>query len=296
LMENTNWSEIAGNPAAPYINRTLLPAASFATRYFNPPGLHPSEPNYLWLEGGTHYGIRDNDDPAAHHLPNRDHLVSLLGQAGIAWKAYQEGISGGECPLSSEGLYAAKHNPFVYFDDVTGGLDVNSPVCISHVRPFEELAADLQVGKVGRYNFITPDLCHDMHGASACETLNQIHRRAQRSLPRLPVGSPGGAPALAASTIAPTWESTNPLARSPATISGSASAVCHPRRFMCITTMDPGRAFARTHAISRSRMMWRSGSPDGKSNSTVRRPVCPACSASSGSTSPYGGRKKRGMR
>ena len=29
VMENTNWSEIAGNPSAPYINRTLLPAASF---------------------------------------------------------------------------------------------------------------------------------------------------------------------------------------------------------------------------------------------------------------------------
>jgi len=175
VMENTNWSEIAGNPSAPYINRTLLPAASFATQYFNPRGLHPSEPNYLWLEGGTDYGIRDNDDPAAHHLPNRDHLVSLLGQAGITWKAYQEGISGGECPLRSEGLYAAKHNPFVYFDDVTGGLNPSSPACVSHVRPFEELAADLQVGKVARYNFITPDLCHDMHGAPPCETLNQIH-------------------------------------------------------------------------------------------------------------------------
>src|SRR5207237_10326768 len=49
--------------------------------------------------------------------------------------------------------------------------------------------------------------------------------RAQRSLPRLPVGSPGGAPALAASTIAPTWERTNPLARRPPTTSGGATAV-----------------------------------------------------------------------
>jgi hypothetical protein len=175
VMENTNWSDLAGSPLAPYLNGTLLPAASYATQYFNPRGLHPSEPNYLWLEGGTHYGIEDNDDPAAHHLPNRDHLVSLLDQAEIPWKAYQEGISGSECPLSSQGLYAAKHDPFVYFDDVTGGLDPSSASCISHIRPLEELAADLQVGTVARYNFITPDLCHDMHGADACATLNEIH-------------------------------------------------------------------------------------------------------------------------
>jgi len=29
-----------------------------------------------------------------------------------------------------------KHNPFVYFDDVTNNQDPNSANCISHVRPF----------------------------------------------------------------------------------------------------------------------------------------------------------------
>lgn len=34
---------------------------------------------------------------------------------------------------------------------------------MAHVRPFTELARDLQNGTVAQYNFITPNLCDDMH-------------------------------------------------------------------------------------------------------------------------------------
>src|SRR5437763_1585698 len=54
LMENHNWSDIKGNPSASYINRTLLPRASHAEQYYNPPGNHPSLPNYLWLRSEEH--------------------------------------------------------------------------------------------------------------------------------------------------------------------------------------------------------------------------------------------------
>ena len=49
VMENQNWSAIKGSASAPYINETLLPMSSYAEQYYNPPGVHPSEPNYLWL-------------------------------------------------------------------------------------------------------------------------------------------------------------------------------------------------------------------------------------------------------
>jgi hypothetical protein len=173
LMENKNWAQIFGSASAPYLNGQMLPRASWANRYSNA-GLHPSEPNYLWLEGGTTYGIRDNDDPSAHHLPNRDHFVSLLDGAGIPWRAYQEGIDGRECPLQSHDLYAAKHNPFVFFDDVTGGMDPRSERCIEHMRPLPELESDLEGGAVARYNFITPDLCNDMHNDKGCASQDMI--------------------------------------------------------------------------------------------------------------------------
>src|SRR5881409_2775461 len=130
LMENKNWFMIKGNPLAPYINGALLPNASHTEVYFNPPGNHPSLPNYLWLEAGTNFGIGDDDDPSAHHLGTTHHLVSLLRRAGTSWKAYQEGISGTDCPLTDSDPYATRHDPFVYFDDVTGGNNPRSAYCI----------------------------------------------------------------------------------------------------------------------------------------------------------------------
>ena len=168
LMENHNWSDIEQNPSAPYINKTLLPMASYAERYYNPPGIHPSEPNYLWLEAGTNFGITDDADPRANHQATHEHLVTLLSRAGISWTSYQEDISGTACPLVSRGLYAPKHNPMVYFDDVTDTNDPHSATCIAHVRPYAELATALRQNSVARYNFITPNLCNDMHGAGRC--------------------------------------------------------------------------------------------------------------------------------
>ncbi len=103
MMENHNWSDIKNNPSAPYINNTLLPTASYAEQYYNPPGNHPSEPNYLWLEAGTNFGISDDSDPAFNHQSTTQHLVTLLSNAGLSWKSYQEGISGTDCPLKEVG-------------------------------------------------------------------------------------------------------------------------------------------------------------------------------------------------
>lgn len=186
-MENHDWSSIQGNKAAPYINHTLLPRASYATQYYNPPGNHPSLPNYLWLEAGTNCfadtGCITNDGPPKDNsTTSKRHLVTLLGHAHISWRAYEEGISGTSCPLTSSttlqvgaenglpgtgasNLYAAKHDPFVYFDNVTGHMNPNSPICIHHIRPLTQLAGDLKHHRTARYSFITPDVCNDMHSS-----------------------------------------------------------------------------------------------------------------------------------
>src|SRR5206468_3534531 len=145
VMENHNWSQFRGAANAPYINNTLLPQASHAEQYYNPPSLHPS----------------------INHQSTTEHLVTQLKNAGISWKTYQEDISGTNCPLTSVNKYAPKHNPFVYFDDVTNTNDPNSAYCIAHVRPFTEMAADLQNNTVAQYVFITPNLCDDGHDSCA---------------------------------------------------------------------------------------------------------------------------------
>ena len=174
LMENHNWSDIKDSRAAPYINKTLLTEGAHAEAYFNPPGVHPSEPNYLWLEAGTDFGINDDRAPARNHQATEAHLTTLLENAGISWKSYQEDIQGDTCPLVSTGQYDPKHNPMIYFDDVTNTNDPNSAYCIAHVRPYGELADDLASGNTARYNFLTPDLCHDMHDSSGCEFKSAI--------------------------------------------------------------------------------------------------------------------------
>ncbi len=176
VMENHNWSEIEGSASAPYINKTLLPMASYCDNYFdNPKKVHPSEPNYIWMEAADNLGITDDSDPSANHQATTDHLVTYLQKAGVTWRSYQENISGTTCPVSSSGLYGAKHNPMVYFDDVAGNPpDSKSQNCIDHVRPYTELATDLQADKVAQYDFITPNLCHDMHNASGCATGDQV--------------------------------------------------------------------------------------------------------------------------
>src|SRR6266581_359378 len=134
VMENHNWSQFSGAANAPYINNTLLPQASHAEQYYNPPSLHPSLPNYLWLEAGTNFGILNDSDPSINHQSTTAHLVTQLKNAGVSWKTYQEDISGTNCPLTSVNKYAPKHNPFVYFDDVTNTNDPNSAYCIAQVR------------------------------------------------------------------------------------------------------------------------------------------------------------------
>src|SRR5215471_11878317 len=174
VFENTSWSSIVNNPAAPYIN-SLLPQASHAERYFNPPGLHPSAPNYMWMEAGRDFGFAGGStfSPAVNSQNTTNHLVTQLANAGISWKSYQESIVAGQCPLADiSGQYAVRHDPFVFFNDVTGGQSINSTYCIAHIRPYAEFANDIAQNAVARYNFIKPNLCHDMHdcGVAAGDT------------------------------------------------------------------------------------------------------------------------------
>jgi hypothetical protein len=164
VLENHDWSDIEGNLTnAPYINTTLLPGASYCRQYYNPPANHPSLRNYIWLEAGTDFGIAYNDSPATFHQSTTNHLVSQLQAAGISWKSYQEDIDGSHVPLDNVNGYVVRHDPVLYFDDVTGTNNSNWAYGISHVRPYAELAGDLASNTVARYNFITPNLCNGGH-------------------------------------------------------------------------------------------------------------------------------------
>jgi hypothetical protein len=62
----------------------------------------------------------------------------------------------------------------IYFDDITNTNSSSSQSCIQHVRPYTELATDLQNHTTARYNFITPNLCNDMHNPTGCVTTDEV--------------------------------------------------------------------------------------------------------------------------
>ena len=109
-MENHNFTQpspttspqqIFGNSAAPYINSLVTPGnanavqTSYATRYYNAGiGVHPSEPNYVWAEAGTDFGVHTDNDPSAGsgNIFTSPHLAGQLNAAGVAWRNYQEDV------------------------------------------------------------------------------------------------------------------------------------------------------------------------------------------------------------
>jgi phosphatidylinositol-3-phosphatase len=169
VMENKSRGDIIGNKAAPFINQ-LVAQGALAAGYHDS-YVHPSEPNYIWMVAGENFGVLDDADPAAHHLDSTSHLADQVERAGLTWKAYQESM-GAPCGLTSHGRYAAKHDPFVYFNDVNGwdGTAFHpSPRCTDHVVDYSQLDADLASHAVPDYVFITPNLDHDMHDGSVAD-------------------------------------------------------------------------------------------------------------------------------
>src|SRR5579871_2058508 len=188
-MENHNFTQpvptnspqqILGNPAAPYLNSLITPGnsnaahVSYATAYFNAGiGVHPSEPNYVWAEAGTDFGVHTDADPRAtnNNVFNVVHLTGQLNAAGIAWRNYQEDVqlstsptnsaSGTNAPVANpfygtkQYNYAVKHNPMAFFPDTA----------VENVYPLSQLFADLAGNTVGRYNWITPNQYNDAHSA-----------------------------------------------------------------------------------------------------------------------------------
>ena len=184
-FENRDAIALYGNVEdAPYINATLLPNYAHATNFNDELPEMQSEPHYIWMEAGTNefddHDFRRNKPPSdSNSTGSTAHLVTQIKNArhGVSWRSYQEGLNSttGACPVTSNGLYNPKHNPFVFFKDVAGDPpSATNAYCASHHRPYSGFSGDLAANDVASYTFITPDLCNDMHGASGCPDPNAI--------------------------------------------------------------------------------------------------------------------------
>ncbi len=183
VMENHDSAQILGNADAPYIN--ALAARYAVAAGYHDSYVHPSEPNYIWMVAGENFGILNDDDPGEdNNVDSRSHIADQIERAGLTWKSYQEGM-GAPCGLVSHDEYAAKHDPFVYFDDIDGwnGSAMVPPArCAEHVVDYTTLADDILAERVPDYAFITPDLLDDMHDGTVADGDLWLSREVPRIL------------------------------------------------------------------------------------------------------------------
>jgi hypothetical protein len=152
VMENEEFGDVVGSPAAPYLNG-LARTYSLAARMFAIS--HPSLPNYLALTGGSTFGIDSDCTDCAIHATS---IVDQLERAKLSWKAYMEDLPHPCFAGAETGKYAKKHDPFVYYTPVA-----DSPTRCRNVVPLAQLGADERSHALPRFIWITPNLCHDMH-------------------------------------------------------------------------------------------------------------------------------------
>jgi hypothetical protein len=160
VEENESAGSIIGNSSAPFIN-ALSSQYGLATNYSAV--THPSLPNYIALTSASTDGITtDCNPPAAGCIVNVPNIADEIEAAGKTWKAYAENMPSA-CYAENSGDYATKHEPFLYYQDISG----NPARCAAHVVPYTQLATDLKsAATTPNYAFITPNLCDDMHNCS----------------------------------------------------------------------------------------------------------------------------------
>jgi hypothetical protein len=133
-----------------------------ATRSF---GLtHPSLPNYLAIAGGSTFGVRDDNLPAAHPLSGSSVFGQVLAAGKVA-KTYAEGMTS-DCQVRPSGRYAVKHNPWAYFTSPAERAGCRRYDVPAGTPTSGTLHHDIAAGTLPTFGLLIPDLCNDAHDCS----------------------------------------------------------------------------------------------------------------------------------
>jgi hypothetical protein len=114
MMENHGYSQVLNNPAAPFTTQ-YASSANLATNYFAV--AHPSLTNYLEVNGGSNFGILDDNPPDWHNTGCSPNIVAVVTSF--------ESTGTPICPVSGNGTDAA--TPAIdYSNETTGPPGVNN--------------------------------------------------------------------------------------------------------------------------------------------------------------------------
>jgi acid phosphatase len=150
IEENKSFSQIIGNPDAPYLNALAQRGALFTNSH----GVtHPSQPNYLALFNGTTRGIGSNACPLDL---SGDNLASALQAKGRSFISYSESLPGAGYEGCRYGSYMRKHNPLANWQELAA---LNQPLT----------AWPQDFAKLPDVSWVVPDQRNDMHDGSIAQ-------------------------------------------------------------------------------------------------------------------------------
>jgi hypothetical protein len=157
VLENKEAGSVTGKGDAPAI-AALTRAGAALTDYHGVS--HPSLPNYLALVSGSTHGITSDCSTCTVGGPS---LATSLDRAGKTWKTYAEGLPSPGWTGVSAGLYAKRHDPFLYFRTIPRS-EVRR-----NVVPLSQLSRDVAANRLPDFALVVPNLCHDMHDCSVAD-------------------------------------------------------------------------------------------------------------------------------
>ncbi len=150
IEENKSFSQIIGNPEAPWINELARRGALFTQSC----GItHPSQPNYLALFSGTTRGISSNTCPLDL---DGDNLASQLIAKGLSFVSYSESMPEPGYAGCIWGAYMRKHNPVANWKELA-----------AYNLPFKSFPQDY--AQLPTVAFVIPDQRNDMHDGSIAQ-------------------------------------------------------------------------------------------------------------------------------
>ncbi len=178
VLENREYSDVIGNPDAPFLNG-LARRGALATRYY---GIrHPSLPNYLALLGGSTFGIESNCTDCTVTGPS---LASQLSKAGVSWRAYMGDMPHRCFGEAESSAYVKRHNPFMYFPSIA-----SVPKRCNRVVPEARLRTDLRRHRLPSFAWLSPNLCDNGHDCDVGTADRHVAKLVPRLTRRL---GPGG--------------------------------------------------------------------------------------------------------
>lgn len=154
MLENKGYSNILGNPLAPYLNSLAVDSncAVFSESF----GVtHPSQPNYVALFSGSTQGITNDNVPAGTPFSTCNLGYSLISN-GYTFRGYSEELPSTGSLVFTSGKYVKRHCPWAFWQ----GLGTKQLAPETH-HPFTDFPNNYD--SLPTVSFIIPSLIHDMH-------------------------------------------------------------------------------------------------------------------------------------